>query len=148
MEPRLWQSEAQFIQSCSARHGCGGKKACHVSQPKGDFPQKNVVGGKALSDYPSSLTVILHPVHCEGWLHWVLKAAQMAVDVSCSWGAQRPGFETELRSPWLHPESMLALMALLLLPVSLSFCPLRTTAALLSRGTWLRISRRSLGTCS
>lgn len=38
---------------------------------------------------PSSLPVLLHPVHCEGWLHWVLKAAQMAVDVSCSWGVQR-----------------------------------------------------------
>lgn len=72
----------------------------------------------------------------------MLKAAQMAVGAPGEHRGQALTQSPEALGP------MLALMALLLLAVSPSFCPLRTTAALLSRGTWLRISRRSLGTCS
>lgn len=136
-------------------HGIWWKKSMSLCLPaKEGFLPENVVVGRVLGK-PQEFA---SPPHCAlpaavrtPHSRMVTLNAQDSTDVvdaNCSLSAQRPGFETELRRHWFHPDKLLVLTALFLLPVSPSFSPLRTTAALLSRGTWRRISRRSLGTCS
>lgn len=153
VELRLWQSAAHLYLEIWHKTTCLGRKRVVVTCRQREISPRKKSWERRLWVNPSSLPVV-STVCCRqrwehlavGWLHQTLETAQVPVDAD-GLGAHRPGFGTELSRRWFHPDTVLVLTALFLL-VSPSFCPLRTTAASLSRGTWLRILRRSLGTCS
>lgn len=130
-----------------------GRERAVVAPAKGRFhPEKSLVGGKAVGK-PQQLSgplptarggdTLLEAVCTEGWRQHSCRHSTgrcgcklLSEDTGARFSAELPAGTAPV------------VAALFLLPASPSFCPSRTTAASLSRGTWLRISRRSLGTCS